>query len=174
MHFIVFIQTITYFPSSSNLTSFKQHTTWIINTMNFIFYVNFIVLTLTYLSLHSQSLTSISFIQTMPLLRTLILTNNQITNLQPLSKLTQLTDIYLSFNPISFVELKRLSKLCMLRVIWLVGCQISYSKEYRVAVCGIIKSLRVIDDTAITKNEKEASWCERLSCSSLFKLNKKC
>jgi len=103
-------------------------------------------------------LDDIEIMQQMPNLEVVSLSVNNITTLWPLSGCTKLEELYLRKNNIvDFQELRYLTCLQKLRVLWLKENPCSEHPHYRFQVLRTLPKLHTLDDRQVTPEELKAA-----------------
>ncbi|KAJ3165929.1 hypothetical protein HDU88_003804 [Geranomyces variabilis] len=111
---------------------------------------------ITNLNLWGQDLTDVSVLRTMTNLEVLSLAINSIKSLSAFRDLTALKELYLRRNQISDIgELQHLRRLSNLNVLWLSENPIASHPQYRQFVISLLPNLRKLDDTDVTRQERE-------------------
>ena len=107
------------------------------------------------LNLWGNELSNISLIQQMPNMEVLSLSVNKISTLKDFANCQRLTELYLRKNMISDLkEVRYLSKLQNLKILWLSENPCSEKSNYRKYVIKMLPNLVKLDNKNITSEEK--------------------
>lgn len=118
------------------------------------------------LNLWGNEIADISLIRQMPNMEVLSLSVNKITTLKDFANSQRLTELYLRKNMISDLrEVRYLSKLPSLRILWLSENPCSETNNYRKYVIKMLPNLVKLDNKNITSEEKLEAESVRVDSS---------
>ncbi|KAI8799657.1 hypothetical protein BJ742DRAFT_128974 [Cladochytrium replicatum] len=110
------------------------------------------------LNLWGQDLTDVSILTEIPHVSVVSLSSNSISSLATFASLTELTELYLRRNNVSDpTQLRYLSGLEKLRILWLAENPIADIPEYRRFVVRYVPHLDSLDGVSVTQQERIAA-----------------